>query len=220
MPQRFHLAQVNIARLRAPIDDPLLAGFVARLDDVNALADAAPGFVWRLQTDAGNATALRPYDDDRILFNLSVWESPERLRDFVYRSAHVEVMRQRKSWFERFDGPYYALWWVPAGHIPSIDEAKASASSTFERMARARIRFPSPSSIRRPTRWTKLRSRALGRRGTINIQWNGATKVLSCRVVNKGSGKPNLVIGDFVNYLFQRHRRRIRLVTVLPPAAS
>lgn len=124
MPQRFHLAQVNIARLRAPIDDPLLSGFVARLDDVNALADAAPGFVWRLQTDAGNATALRPYDDDRILFNLSVWESPERLRDFVYRSAHVEVMRQRKSWFERFDGPYYALWWVSTGHVPSIDEAK------------------------------------------------------------------------------------------------
>jgi hypothetical protein len=125
MPQHFHIAQVNIAQLRAPIDDPLLAEFVARLDDVNALAEAAPGFVWRLQTDAGNATSLRPYDDDRILFNLSVWESPERLREFVYQSAHVEVMRRRKAWFERFDGPYYALWWVPAGHIPSVDEAKA-----------------------------------------------------------------------------------------------
>ena len=124
MPVGFHLAQVNIARLRAPLDDPSIAGFVARLDDVNALADAAPGFVWRLQTDAGNATALRPYDDDRILFNLSLWQSPEHLRDFVYRSAHVEVMRQRRSWFERYDGPYYALWWVPAGHIPSVDEAK------------------------------------------------------------------------------------------------
>ena len=124
MPQRFHLAQVNIARLRAPLDDPLLAGFVARLDDVNALADAAPGFVWRLQTDAGNATVLRPYDDDRILYNLSVWQNPECLREFVYRGAHVEVMRQRKSWFERYDGPYYALWWVPAGHVPSVDEAK------------------------------------------------------------------------------------------------
>ena len=124
MPQRFHLAQVNIARLLAPLDDPLLAGFVARLDEVNALADAAPGFVWRLQTDAGNATALRPYDDERILFNLSVWDNPERLREFVYRSAHVDVMRRRKSWFARFDGPYYALWWVPAGHIPTVDEAK------------------------------------------------------------------------------------------------
>jgi len=124
VPSRFHIAQVNIGRVLAPIDDPLLAGFVARLEDINALADATPGFVWRLQTSAGNATAYRPYDnDDRILMNLSVWETPEQLREFVYRTVHVEVMRQRKSWFERFDGPYLALWWVPAGDIPSIDEA-------------------------------------------------------------------------------------------------
>ena len=124
MQSRFHLAQVNIGRVLAPIDDPLLAGFVARLENINAWADATPGFVWRLQSDAGNATAYRPYEDDRILVNLSVWEGPEQLRGFVYRSAHVEVMRQRKSWFERFDDPYYALWWVSAGHVPSIDEAK------------------------------------------------------------------------------------------------
>jgi hypothetical protein len=122
--ERFCLAQVNIARMRAPLDDPLLAGFVARLEEINALADSMPGFVWRLQTDGGDATALRPYADDRILFNLSVWKTPEQLRDFVYRSMHVDVMRQRKSWFERFDGMYYALWWVPADHIPSIEEAK------------------------------------------------------------------------------------------------
>ena len=120
----FHLAQVNIARMRAPLDDPLLAGFVARLNEINALADAAPGFVWRLQTEAGDATALRAYDDERILFNLSVWETPEQLRQFVYRSAHIEVMRQRKSWFERFEGMYLALWWIRAGHIPSVQEAK------------------------------------------------------------------------------------------------
>lgn len=124
MREEMHIAQVNIARMRAPLDDPLMAGFVARLEDINALSDASPGFVWRLQTEEGDATALRPYDDDRILFNLSVWRSPEDLRAFVYRSAHTEVMRQRKSWFERFDGMYYALWWVPAGHVPSIDEAK------------------------------------------------------------------------------------------------
>lgn len=124
MRTQFHIAQVNIAIARAPLDDPLLAGFVARLEDVNALADASRGFVWRLQTDAGDATALRPYDDQRILFNLSVWENPEALRAFVYQSAHAGVMRQRKSWFERFDGAYYALWWVPAGHIPSIVAAK------------------------------------------------------------------------------------------------
>lgn len=124
MHKKFHLAQVNIARMRAPLEDPLMAEFVARLDEVNALADGSPGFVWRLQTDAGDATALRPYDDDRILFNMSVWETPEQLREFVYRGMHVEVMRRRKSWFDRFDGMYYALWWVPLGHIPSIEEAK------------------------------------------------------------------------------------------------
>jgi uncharacterized protein DUF3291 len=124
MKTQFQIAQVNIARMRAPLDDPLLAGFVAKLEDINALADSSPGFVWRLKTDAGNATSLRPYDDDRILFNLSVWANPEDLREFVYRSAHAGVMRQRKSWFERFDGMYYALWWVTVGHIPSIDEAK------------------------------------------------------------------------------------------------
>lgn len=124
MNTNFHVAQVNIATARAPLDDPLLAGFVARLEDINALADAAPGFVWRLQTEAGDATSLRPYDDERILFNLSVWENPDALRAFVYKSAHAGVMRQRKSWFERFDGAYYALWWVPTGHIPSIVEAK------------------------------------------------------------------------------------------------
>ena len=151
MSQHFQLAQVNIARLLAPLDDPLLAGFVARLDDVNALADHAPGFVWRLQADAGNATALRPYDDDRILFNLSVWQNQEHLREFVYRSAHIDVMRQRKSWFVRFDGPYYALWWVAAGHIPSIGEAmdrlehlRAHGESPYA-FSFAKL-FPSPDS--------------------------------------------------------------------------
>jgi hypothetical protein len=119
-----HLAQVNIARALAPIDDPLMAGFVARLDDINALADTSPGFVWRLKTDEGNATSLHPYDDERILVNMSVWESPEQLKDFVYRTAHAQVMRQRKNWFERFGQAYTALWWIPGGHIPTIAEAK------------------------------------------------------------------------------------------------
>jgi hypothetical protein len=124
MTSRFHIAQVNIGRIRAPLDDALLAGFVASLEPINVLADASPGFVWRLQTAEGDATALRPYADERILVNLSLWQSAEALRDFVYKSAHAGVMRQRKSWFERFDGAYYALWWVPAGHIPAIAEAK------------------------------------------------------------------------------------------------
>jgi hypothetical protein len=125
MPQQFHIAQVNIGRALAPLDDPVMAGFVARLEDINLLAESSAGFVWRLQTDEGNATSLRPYDDDRILFNLSVWETPAQLKQFVFRSAHSNVMRQRKSWFEPFGDAYYALWWIEAGHIPSIDEAKA-----------------------------------------------------------------------------------------------
>jgi len=118
------LAQVNIARAHALIDDLLMAGFVARLDQINTLAESSPGFIWRLKTDEGNATAIQVYDDERILFNLSVWESPQHLRQFVYRSAHAEVMKQRKTWFERFGEAYMALWWIAPGHIPTIAEAK------------------------------------------------------------------------------------------------
>ena len=124
MPQNVHLAQVNIGRIRAPLDSPLLARFVARLDEINALADRSPGFVWRLQTPEGNATYLRPYDDDRILINMSVWESVEHLKAYVYGSSHRELLQQRRDWFEKLEGVYAALWWVPLGHRPSIDEAK------------------------------------------------------------------------------------------------
>jgi len=121
---KYHIAQVNIGRMRGALEDPVMAGFVARLDEINALADCSPGFVWRLQTPEGNATYLRPYDDDRILFNMSVWESVDALRDYVYKSAHAELIRQRKDWFEKFIGAYVGLWWVPVGHRPSVDEAK------------------------------------------------------------------------------------------------
>jgi hypothetical protein len=121
----YHLAQVNLARMKAPLDSELLADFVARLDEINALADAHPGFVWRLKSDGGGASSyLQPYDDDRILFNMSVWESVDALKHYVYKTAHVELLRGRRKWFEHFEGAYAALWWVPAGHIPGIDEAK------------------------------------------------------------------------------------------------
>jgi hypothetical protein len=120
----YHLAQVNIGRVRAPIEDPLMSGFVSRLEEINALADGTPGFVWRLQTPVGNATYFRPYpEDDRILINMSVWESIASLRHYVYKTAHAELLRQREEWFERFLGVYMALWWVPAGHRPGLDEA-------------------------------------------------------------------------------------------------
>jgi uncharacterized protein DUF3291 len=125
-----HLAQINIGRIKAPLDDPSMHGFVSRLEDLNALADRSPGFVWRLQTDAGNATDFRPFpDDDRILLNMSVWESIEHLRAYVYDTAHADVMRQRRDWFEKLERTYLALWWIPAGHIPSIEEAKARLDS-------------------------------------------------------------------------------------------
>ena len=120
-----HLAQINIARLLAPIDDPMLAEFVANLAPINALADDSPGFVWRFQTAAGNATAVRPYDDDFIIINFSVWESLDALQTFVYKSAHAEIMRKRRQWFEKMSDLYLALWWVPAGHLPGWEEAKA-----------------------------------------------------------------------------------------------
>src|SRR5919198_2764622 len=99
----FHLAQVNIGRLRAPLDDPSMLGFVSQLDPINAIADRSPGFVWRLQTDEGTATAVRPFEDERLLINMSVWESLEALADFVYRSAHTPVMRRRREWFEHLE---------------------------------------------------------------------------------------------------------------------
>ena len=119
----FQLAQVNIGRARGEMTDPVMAGFVARLAEINALADASPGFVWRLQTEDGDATAVRPYADIRILINLSVWADLAALRAYVYRSPHATVMRDRRAWFERFDHVYVALWWVRAGHRPTVAEA-------------------------------------------------------------------------------------------------
>jgi heme-degrading monooxygenase HmoA len=120
-----HLAQVNVGRLLAPLDTPQLADFVAALEPVNALADGFPGFVWRLQDDAGDATSFRAFDDDMMIVNMSVWESAEALADFTYRSGHRDVMRRRREWFSPMDEPHLVLWWVPAGHVPDVEEAKA-----------------------------------------------------------------------------------------------
>jgi len=121
----YHLAQINIGRLAAPIDDPRIAGFVSQLAPINALADRSPGFVWRLQSASGNATDV-PYcdEDPAIMLNMSVWESLEALRDYVYRSKHIGVFRDRARWFEKMDQPSYCLWWVPAGHIPTVAEGR------------------------------------------------------------------------------------------------
>jgi len=121
----WHLAQLNTAALRHGIDSPEMADFVAALDAVNALADVAPGFVWRLTDDSGNATALRPFGADRIV-NLSVWTDLAALRSYVYRSAHSDVLRRRREWFDP-SGSVSVLWWVPSGHVPDLDEARTRA---------------------------------------------------------------------------------------------
>ena len=124
-PLRVHLAQVNVARMRASLTDPLMAGFVAGLEPVNALADGSPGFVWRLKDEeSGNATGQHPFGDDMILINLSVWESPESVQHFVYHTLHQEFLKNRRDWFERLAEAWAALWWVPAGHRPDVAEAR------------------------------------------------------------------------------------------------
>jgi hypothetical protein len=122
----YHLAQLNVGIQRAANDSPELADFMAGIEPVNAIADAAPGFVWRLADgDGPGATALRPRGPDFIV-NMSVWQSLEALRDFVYRNGpHLDFMRRRREWFQRMDEQHLVLWWVPAGHIPSLDEALA-----------------------------------------------------------------------------------------------
>lgn len=135
---QYELAQLNVARLRAPIDSPQLADFVAALDRINAIADRSAGFVWRLQDDSGNATALHPMGEDMIV-NLSVWQDAKSLQAFVYRSDHVAVMRRRREWFEKMD-IYLVLWWVPRGHRPTEQEA-------IERLELLRGRGPSADAF-------------------------------------------------------------------------
>src|SRR2546422_8033077 len=148
-----HLAQINIGRMKAPLEDPAMAGFVARLDDINALADRSSGFVWRLQTEEGNATYLRPFDDERIIVNMSVWESIDALRAYVYGSAHAEVLRQRREWFEKFDRVFLALWWIPAA-TSRRSTRRRRASPRSKRTVRRRSRSPSRRHFRRTRRWS------------------------------------------------------------------
>ncbi len=144
----YQLAQLNIARLKAPLDSPLLTDFVANLDRINTLAERSPGFVWRLQTDDGDATALRPFGDDYIV-NLSVWDDLQSLHDYVYRSAHIEVMRRKKEWFDNMHEAYLVLWWVRKGQLPTTDDAKERLDALREHGPTARAftfkkSFPPP----------------------------------------------------------------------------
>jgi len=138
--RRWHLAQLNIGRMIAPTTAPEVADFMAALDPINALAEAAPGFVWRLKTDAGNATDIHAFDDELLLLNMSVWESIESLRAFTYTTAHTDVLRRRREWFERLEVAHLVLWWVPAGRLPTITEA-------LERLEALRRDGPAPAAF-------------------------------------------------------------------------
>lgn len=136
----FDLAQLNIALLRAPLDSEPLADFVAALDPINALADASPGFVWRLVGDGGDSTSVRAFGDERIIVNMSTWASHDALRAFTFSTAHADVMRNRRKWFLSMAEAYLVLWWVPKGHRPTVREAE-------ERLAHLRAHGPTPMAF-------------------------------------------------------------------------
>ncbi|MGW3412001.1 DUF3291 domain-containing protein [Streptomyces sp. NPDC000888] len=120
----YELAQVNIGRLKAPLDSPQLKDFVEALDPVNAVADAADGFVWRLQSDSGDATDLAVFDDEWLIINMSTWRDANALTAFMYQGQHRELLARRRDWFERVEEAMVAMWWVPAGHRPTVAEAE------------------------------------------------------------------------------------------------
>ena len=119
----YYLAQINIARMKAPLTDPVMAEFAARLDEINAVAESSPGFIWRLMPDAENEQQLVAFEENGMLFNLSLWASVDALRNFVYDSAHQALLRAREQWFDKTESAHLALWWVPSNHLPGIDEA-------------------------------------------------------------------------------------------------
>jgi len=121
---QYHLAQINIAEAKAEMDTELMSGFVSRLEEINALADSSPGFVWRLQLEEGDATAIRVFDNPLLLVNMSTWATLEALKNFVYKTTHVELLRDRDAWFDKIVAAHQTLWWIPKGHIPTVEEGR------------------------------------------------------------------------------------------------
>ncbi|MEL7478049.1 MAG: DUF3291 domain-containing protein [Pseudomonadota bacterium] len=121
----MHLAQLNIARAKYPLDAPEIKDFVDNLDVVNATAEQSEGFVWRLKDESGDATSIQAFDDPSLLINMSVWTCPDSLKDFMFRTHHRDFMRRKGEWFEKLNEDSYVLWWIEEGHIPTTEEAKA-----------------------------------------------------------------------------------------------
>ncbi len=133
---QYQLAQVNIAQAKDEMNTETMIGFVNRLDEINTLAEKSDGFVWRLQSDdGGDATSIRVFDDPLLLVNMSVWDDVESLRNFVYKSLHIELVRDREAWFDKISAIHQALWWVPKGHTPTTQEAKEKLEALREKGA-------------------------------------------------------------------------------------
>jgi len=150
----YQLAQINIGRLKAPMDAPETAGFADNLDRINALADGQPGFVWRLVGEGANATDIQAFDDPMMLLNMSVWTDVESLAAFVYRTGHRDVMRRRAEWFHKVE-VFMCLWWVPVGHVPTPQEgiARLELLRRFGPTTEAftfREPFPAPDTVVAP----------------------------------------------------------------------
>ncbi|WP_252275579.1 DUF3291 domain-containing protein [Pseudomonas subflava] len=148
---RYHLAQLNIASMKAPLESPDMVDFVNNLERINALAEASPGYVWRLQDEAGDATAIRPFGDE-VLVNMSVWTDVQSLSDYVYTSAHTEMLKRRREWFDKVEQAHQVLWWVPAGHRPGVAEAAERLAHLREHGATAhaftfRRAFAAPDAL-------------------------------------------------------------------------
>lgn len=147
----FQLAQLNIAVMKYSLDGPEMKDFVDNLDRINALAEATPGFIWRLKDEAGDATSLRPMGENTIV-NMSVWKDVESLNQYVYKTAHVEILRRKKEWFERMKEAHFVLWWVPIGHQPDIQEAAAKlkllqTNGATQEAFNFRYAFPPPDAV-------------------------------------------------------------------------
>jgi hypothetical protein len=154
----YHLAQINVARIKGvDINDPVMIEFVENLDHINALAESAPGFVWRLKDDSNNATSLNPFGDAQVIINISVWEDVPALEDYVFNTPHREFLKRRREWFHKYGKASMALWWIPAGEIPSMEKAieqldHLKQNGATERVFDFRQRFPPPANKSRTSK--------------------------------------------------------------------
>ncbi len=183
---RYHLAQMNVARLRAPLDSPLLADFVEQLAPINAIADGAPGFVWRW---AGNSV------DMTELLNLSVWENADALFTYTYKSNHVEVFRSRAKWFEPPTAASFAMWWIPAGHQPTAAEA-------YARLAWLRARGPGPFAFSFKERFPAFAEPPVPEAGESAISWDG-------RILHSAANTPNGDVRAATIFAYRQQGRKV-----------